>query len=70
MLFRSVDDIVLDHGVWAGESLALRRTVYSFGVDGREPPAEYLEVASELTTNRLALAAARLAATLNSIFCR
>ena len=65
-----VDDIVLDHGVWAGESLALRRTVYSFGVDGREPAAEYLEVASELTTNRLALAAARLAATLNSIFCR
>lgn len=60
---------VLDHEVWAAESLALRPTVYSFGVASHEPPAEYLEDAAVLTMNRLALAAARLAGTLNQIFC-
>ena len=60
---------VLDHEIWAAESLALRPTVYSFGAAGREPSAEYLDHAAALTETRLALAAARLAGTLNSIFC-
>lgn len=64
-----VDGVVLDHEVWAVESLALRPTVYSYGVAGREPSAGYLEDAAVLTMNRLALSAARLAGTLNSVFC-
>jgi hypothetical protein len=63
------DDSVLDHEVWAAESLAYRSTVYSFGTAGRELSAEYVEEAASVTMLRLELAAARLAATLNSIFC-
>jgi hypothetical protein len=64
-----VDDSLLDHEIWAAESLAYRSTVYSFGTAGRELSAEYLDEAAGLTRFRLELAAARLAATLNSIFC-
>jgi hypothetical protein len=66
----AVDDgDVLDHEMWAAESLALRGVVYAFGAAGREPSAEYLDRGAALTQTRLALAAARLAGTLNSIFC-
>ena len=59
----------LDHEIWAAESLAYRTTVYSFGVAGRELSAEYLSEANTVSMIRLKLAAARLAGTLNSIFC-
>ena len=64
-----VNDSLLDHEIWAAESLAYRSTVYSFGAAGRELSAEYLDEAAGLTMIRLELAAARLAGTLNSIFC-
>jgi hypothetical protein len=60
---------VLDPKVWAAESLVLRPAVYAFGRAGREPPAAYLDRAAAITEERLTLAAARLAGTLNSIFC-
>lgn len=53
---------------WATESLELRDAVYDF----RRARASraYLDRAERLTRERLALAAARLANTLNGIFCR
>jgi hypothetical protein len=54
---------------WAEESLALREQVYSFGRAGAEPPRAYLDAAADISGRRLALAAARLAATLNAVFC-
>ena len=65
----TVDESVLDHEIWAAESLAYRSTVYSFGAAGRELSAEYVDEAAAVTRIRLELAAARLAATLNSIYC-
>ena len=65
----TVDESVLDHEIWAAESLAYRPTVYSFGAAGSELPARYVDEAAGLAMMRLELAAARLAATLNSIFC-
>jgi hypothetical protein len=59
----------LDPLVWAGESLALRDGVYDFGREGRQPPKAYLDFAARVTRQRLALAAERLAGTLNAIFC-
>jgi hypothetical protein len=61
--------------VWAAESLALRRAVYSFAPDGRiaaEPHAlnaAYLASAQALVEERLVRGAERLAATLNGVFC-
>jgi hypothetical protein len=59
-------------GEWAAESLALRSAVYGFRA-GRAAPAvldaDYLAAAQRITDERLVLAAARLAATLNGIFC-
>jgi hypothetical protein len=57
---------------WAAESLALRPTVYSF------PPAQgpvplddaYRRMAQHVAEQRLVLAAARLAATLNGALCK
>lgn len=59
----------LDPRVWAAEAMALRATVYAFGASGREPPAAYLDQAAAITEARLSLAAARLAGTLNALFC-
>lgn len=59
----------LDPKVWAEESLALRARVYGFGRVGAEPPKSYLDFAADVTRKRLALAAVRLAGTLNGIFC-
>jgi hypothetical protein len=61
---------MLNHAVWASESLALRPVVYSFGPAGREVSANYYSGARDITLERLALAAARLARTLNSVFCQ
>jgi hypothetical protein len=55
---------------WAAESLALRAAVYDFDASARELPPAYLAFAERTTRERLALAARRLAATLNGIFCR
>jgi hypothetical protein len=63
--------------VWAAESLALRATVYAFR---RQPAAataqapvalekEYVAAAQATTEQRLVLASARLAATLNGLWC-
>lgn len=54
---------------WAAESLMLRPWVYSF--DARAPALSeaYVVRAGAVSRMRLAQAAARLAATLNSIFC-
>jgi hypothetical protein len=62
--------IALDPAVWAQESLALRDEVYAF--DERQPRLDrgYLERAQGITHRRLGDAAARLAGTLNEIFCR
>jgi nuclease S1 len=59
----------LDPKRWAAEDLALRNRVYDFGREGAEPPARYLDFAADVTRKRLALAAVRLAGTLNTIFC-
>jgi len=56
--------------VWAEESFALREQVYGFGLAGVEPPRAWLDAAADISGRRLALAAARLAATLNDVFCR
>jgi hypothetical protein len=58
--------------VWAAESLALRPTVYGFESAARPAPLDdaYLRGAQVVTEQRLVLAAARLAATLNGMFCR
>ena len=60
---------VLDPLAWAAESLAMRRSVYDFGRAGRELSDAYLDRAAALTEARLALAAARLAGTLNQRLC-
>jgi hypothetical protein len=52
---------------WAEESLALRDSVYGF--DDGVADSAYLARAAELTRERLTLAAARLANTLNMILC-
>ena len=56
---------------WAAESLALRPTVYSFAP--AEGPAilddAYRQMAQRIAEERLVLAAARLAATLNGALC-
>jgi nuclease S1 len=53
---------------WARESLALRPEVYSFAT--RAPlDADYRRRAERITERRLALAAWRLAGTLNALFC-
>ena len=63
--------------VWAAESLALRPTVYAFGrrpetASAQAPVVlenEYVAAARVATEQRLVLAAARLAATLNELWC-
>lgn len=62
--------VSLDPLDWAAESLALRSEVYAFGQAGREPDRAYLEFAAATTRERLSLAARRLAAVLNEIYCR
>lgn len=64
-----VRNVSLDPLVWAAESLALRPRVYGYGRDGREPSRAYLDAAADITRERLALAALRLAGTLNAILC-
>ena len=54
---------------WAEESFALRTQVYDFGRENREPSADYMARAADVTGRRLGAAAARLARTLNGIFC-
>jgi hypothetical protein len=57
---------------WAAESLALRATVYDFGARGAQPvvlDVAYIARAQRVTDERLVLAGARLAATLNEVFC-
>jgi hypothetical protein len=56
--------------VWAAESLALRPQVYDFPGDGAIADAAYMESVRRITRERLTLAAARLAATLNGLFCQ
>jgi S1/P1 Nuclease len=58
----------LDPVVWAEESLALRATVYDFDVRAGLDAA-YIERSITITRERLALAALRLAGTLNEMFC-
>ena len=58
---------------WAAESLALRATVYGFAREAHGPATlddGYLRSAQKIADERLVLAAARLAATLNTMFCR
>ena len=54
---------------WAQEGFAMRSAVYDFDLRSRLLPAAYLERMELITRERLALAAARLAMTLNEIFC-
>jgi hypothetical protein len=57
---------------WAAESLALRTTVYGFRTQTREHATlddGYVHSAQKIADERLVLAAARLAATLNARFC-
>jgi hypothetical protein len=57
---------------WAAESLALRPTVYSFAPPSSGPvPLDdaYRSMAKRIAEQRLVLAAARLAATLNGALC-
>jgi hypothetical protein len=57
---------------WAAESLALRATVYGFRPEGHGPATldyGYVLSAQKIADERLVLAAARLAATLNTMFC-
>ena len=62
--------VSLDPTVWAEESRRLRPQVYDFGQSAREPSPAYVEFAVRTTRDRLAMAALRLAGTLNTIFCR
>lgn len=57
-----------DARAWARESLALRGRVYELRAGGRLDRA-YLEFARTTSTQRLALAGLRLAATINAIYC-
>jgi hypothetical protein len=52
---------------WAREAMELRADVYAFS--GSVPSAAYLERMQVITRQRLILAAARLAGTLNSLYC-
>lgn len=58
---------------WAAESLALRTTVYRFGparaAGAVALDADYVARAQQVTDERLVLAGARLAVTLNGVFC-
>ena len=57
---------------WAAESLALRATVYGFRANARGPAMlddSYVHAAQKIADDRLVLAAARLSATLNTMFC-
>jgi hypothetical protein len=58
---------------WAAESLALRSVVYAFPAGTPAAPAvldaAYLAAAEHVTDERLVLAAARIAATLNAVWC-
>jgi hypothetical protein len=57
---------------WAAESLALRASVYGFRPAAHGPATlddGYVRSAREIADERLVLAGARLAATLNEIFC-
>lgn len=66
----SLDDPAsLEPALWAEESLSYRDRVYDFGLEYAEPSRDYLDFAAELTRTRLALAGARIAGTLNSIYC-
>ena len=58
-----------DPRAWADESLALRRDVYDFDRRNGRLSSRYIERADATTRERLALAAARLAGTLNGLFC-
>jgi nuclease S1 len=62
-------EVSLDPLIWAEESLALRARVYAYGREGRQPSRAYLDAAADITRERLALAALRLAGTLNAILC-
>ncbi len=56
---------------WAAESLALRATVYGFRAEPHGPATlddGYVHAAQRIADERLVLAAARLAATLNTMF--
>ncbi|MDX1562296.1 MAG: S1/P1 nuclease, partial [Gammaproteobacteria bacterium] len=59
----------IDPRVWAAESLALRPQVYDFDRGSEVLPPEYVAAAAATTRERLTLAAVRLAATLNDIYC-
>jgi hypothetical protein len=64
----AIDGATYDPRGWAEDSLAYRERVYAF--DRRAPlSADYIEAAQAITRERLILASARLAATLNSLFC-
>jgi S1/P1 Nuclease len=57
---------------WAAESLALRATIYGFRVESHGPATlddGYVHSAQKIADERLVLAGARLAATLNTMFC-
>ena len=56
---------------WAAESLVLRPTVYSFAPTQGPAPLDdaYRRMAQRVDEERLVLAAARLAATLNGALC-
>jgi nuclease S1 len=57
---------------WAAESLLLRATVYGFRAESHGPATlddGYVHAAQRIADERLVLASARLAATLNTIFC-
>jgi nuclease S1 len=62
-----------DPTVWAAESLELRAVVYDFEPAAPGEPAvldaRYLAAAQRVAEQRIVLAAARLAATLNGMFC-
>jgi hypothetical protein len=60
-------------GDWAAESLSVRADVYRFDAARGGSPVElapdYVSTAQRLAERRVAQAAARLAATLNGVFC-
>jgi len=57
---------------WAAESLSLRQTLYGFRTGAHETAPlddSYVHAAQKIADDRLVLAAARLSATLNTMFC-
>lgn len=64
----ALDGATFDPQAWAAESLAYRERVYAFDRDAALPAA-YIENAQAITRERLILASARLAVTLNALFC-